>query len=55
MTADEVDPTWAIVAALLLHRMSRSLLSFDFAGDAHDVYFGGASSFGLISTSKLLQ
>ena len=55
MTAEEVEPTWAMVAALLLHRMSSSLLSFDFAGEAHDVYFGGASNFGLISTSKLLK
>ena len=64
MTAeDDVEPTWAIVALLLLLLLllrtstSKSTLfpSFDFAGDAQDVYFGETSSFGLISTSKLLE
>jgi len=51
MRVEEEGATWAMVMFL----MSTSLFNFDLAGDAHDVYFGGASNLGLISTSKLLK
>jgi hypothetical protein len=57
MTAAE-DPTWAMVAAVEPRTSSSKvppLPSLDLAGEAHEVYFGGASSFGFTSTSKLLQ
>lgn len=46
-----------LLLLLLRTSTSKSTLfpSFDFAGDAQDVYFGETSSFGLISTSKLLE